>query len=371
MKTHANKIRYALVGLGHIAQNAVLPGFMNATANSELVALVSGDKVKLRRLVKEYDVEHTFLYSEYRKLLYSGFIDAVYISLPNHLHARYAIEAMRAGVHVLCEKPLAMKVDDARIMSEISAETGCKLMTAYRLHFQKANLKALQIARSGQLGDIRFFNSLFSMRIKEGNVRTDKRRGGGPLYDIGIYCINAVRTIFGELPEQVFAFANQGFDKRSAEVEEMISVSMKFSGGRLGNFICSFSGDDKADFEVVGTLGSLHLKNAYEYFDEMELRVHRVRGGERVMNFAKSDQFGPEILYFSDCLQNDRMPETNATEGILDLMVIEAIQHSLKTKQPVSLTALFKEKHPSLKQAIRRPAVPKPLEVHVSAPSRS
>lgn len=370
MRNSKPKIRYALVGLGHIAQNAVLPGFMNATTNSELVALVSGDPVKLRKLAHEYDIEHTFLYSEYRKLLYSGFIDAVYISLPNHLHARYAIEAMRAGVHVLCEKPLAMKVEDAHVMNEISEETNCKLMTAYRLHFQKANLRALQVVQSGQLGDVRIFNSLFSMRIKKGNVRTDKRRGGGPLYDIGIYCINAVRNIFGELPEQVFAFANSGFDARSAEVEEMISVSMKFSGGRLGNFVCSFSADSRADYEVLGTLGSLRLQGAYEYFGEMELRVNRVRGGEKVMNFAKSDQFGPEIVYFSDCIQNDRTPETNATEGILDLMVIEAIQQSLKTKQPVSLTALFKSVHPSIRQAIRRPAVPKPLEVHVASPSQ-
>lgn len=363
------KIRYAVVGLGHIAQIAVLPGFDHASSNSELVALVSGDEVKRNRLRDEYDVEYAFDYADYRKLLYSGLIDAVYICLPNHLHARFTVDALPAGVHVLCEKPLAMTVEDARVMAQTSERTGCKLMTAYRLHFQRANLKALETARSGQLGDVRFFNSVFSFRVKEGNIRTDKRRGGGPLYDIGIYCINAVRSFFGELPEHIFAFAHQGYDKRSAEVDEMISVNMKFSGGRLATFIASFSGNYQSVYDVVGTGGSLRLENAYEYHEDMELTIDKAGGGTRTYKYRKSDQFGPEILYFSDCILHDQMPEPNATEGILDLMVIEAINQSIKEGRAVSLTPLFKEMHPSLRQAIHRPAVPKPLNVRVSGPS--
>lgn len=364
-----DKIRYAVVGLGHIAQNAVLPGFTQSKANSELVALVSGDEVKLQKLSKEYNVDYTFDYSDYRKMLYSGLIDAVYISLPNDMHARFAVEAMQAGVHVLCEKPLAMSVEDAKVMAQVSEKTGSRLMTAYRLHFQRANLKAIEIARSGQLGDVRFFNSVFSMRVKEGNVRTSRTKGGGPLYDIGIYCINAVRGFFGELPEEVFAFAHQGFDQRSKEVDEMLSVVMKFSGGRMATFICSFSGHHQAAFDVVGTTGCLRLENAYEYFDDMTLHFSRVNAAPRKYKFKKSDQFGPEIVYFSDCLINKKHPEPNATEGVLDLMVIEAIMKSVKLRKPVTLTALSKTLHPTLRQALRRPAVEKPFTIHVEAPS--
>ncbi|MNJ91385.1 Glucose--fructose oxidoreductase precursor [compost metagenome] len=365
----SSKVRYAVVGLGHIAQVAVLPGFAQAKTNSELVALVSGDPVKLEKLSKEYGVDVTCNYSEYKKLLDSGLIDAVYISLPNHLHMQFSIQAMEAGIHVLCEKPLAMSVNDARAVAQAAERTKTKLMTAYRLHFQRANLQALEVAKTGQLGEVRFFNSIFSMRVKEGNVRTDKKRGGGPLFDIGIYCINALRNFFGELPEKVQAFSNKGFDERSKEVEEMVSVNMKFSGGRLATFICSFSGMHEARYEVIGTEGSLRLENAYEYFDDMELKVNRVHGGKRDYKFAKSDQFGPEIVYFSKCILNNQEPEANATEGILDLIVIEAILKSLKERRTVSLTPLSKQQRPSLKQAIHRPAVPKPMEVHVSNPS--
>lgn len=369
MDQTTKKIRYALVGLGHIAQQAVLPGFTQAQKNSELVALVSGDPEKLKRLAKEYNVDVTCDYSEYTKLLESGLVDAVYIALPNHLHARFAVQALEAGVHVLCEKPLAMTILDARVMSKVSERTGSKLMTAYRLHFQRANLKALEIAKSGQLGEVRLFNSVFSMRVKEGNIRTDRKRGGGPIYDIGIYCINAVRNIFGELPERVQAFCHKNFDERSAEVEEMISVNMKFSGGRLATFICSFSGMHEARYEVIGTEGSLILENAYEYFDDMTLKVNRALGGKHEYNFGKSDQFGPEIVYFSECILNDEQPEPNATEGILDLIVIEAVLTSLKERRTVHLTPLSKDKRPHLDQAIHRPAVPDPIKVHVDNPS--
>lgn len=365
-----DKVRYALVGLGHIAQTAVLPGFVNAKNNSELVALVSGDEEKREKLTKKYQVEYSFDYSDYRKLLYSGLVDAVYISLPNHMHARFTIDALQAGVHVLCEKPLAMNVEDAKVMAQASEVTGSKLMTAYRLHFQRANLKALEIARSGQIGDVRFFNSIFSMRVKEGNIRTDKRRGGGPLFDVGIYCINGARSFFGELPEQVFAFANQGFDKRSIEVDEMLSVVMKFSGGRMATFIVSFSGNHQAVYDVVGTTGCLRLENAYEYYNDMTLYYNKLSAPTRTYNYKKSDQFGPEIVYFSDCILNNKTPETNATEGVLDLMVIEAIIQSVKSRKPVNLTALSKTLHPTLKQAIHRPAVDnKPVRVHIENPS--
>lgn len=365
----SSKVRYAVVGLGHIAQTAILPGFTHAKKNSQLVALVSGDKTKRNRLSKEYDVEYAFDYADYKRLLYSGLVDAVYISLPNNMHASFTVEALQAGVHVLCEKPLAMNVEDAKVMSQVSEITGSKLMTAYRLHFQRANLMALETARSGQLGDVRFFNSVFSMRVKEGNVRTDPIKGGGPLYDIGIYCINAVRNFFGELPEQVFAFSNKGYDQRSAEVDEMVSVIMKFTGGRMATFICSFSGQATATYDVIGTTGCLRLENAYDYFEDMDLYVSKVKGGTRTLKYKKGDQFGPEILYFSDCILNDKMPEPNATEGILDLMVIEAIQQSIKMRKPISLTTLSKEMHPNLKQAMDLPAISKPLSVHVSNPS--
>lgn len=110
---NSGKIRYAVVGLGHIAQVAVLPAFAHARSNSELTALVSGDPKKLKNLGRRYRVDRLFSYDEYRDCLRSGSIDAVYIALPNHLHAKYTIAAANAGIHVLCEKPMAVTEKDA------------------------------------------------------------------------------------------------------------------------------------------------------------------------------------------------------------------------------------------------------------------
>src|SRR5690349_11868180 len=109
-------IRYAVVGLGHISQAAVLPAFKNAAKNSELVALVSNDPSKLKQLAKKYHVKHAYSYEQYDECLQSGLVDAVYIALPNHLHAEYTIRAANAGIHVLCEKPMAVTEGECREM---------------------------------------------------------------------------------------------------------------------------------------------------------------------------------------------------------------------------------------------------------------
>src|SRR5690606_2044414 len=112
--------------------------------------------------------------------------------LPNHLHKEYAVRAARMGVHVLCEKPMAPAERDCEEMIREAREHDTRLMIAYRLHFESANLKAAELANSGRIGEPRFFQSAFSMQVKADNIRTnDVSEGGGPLFDIGVYCINA------------------------------------------------------------------------------------------------------------------------------------------------------------------------------------
>jgi glucose-fructose oxidoreductase len=137
-------VRYAVVGLGHIAQAAVLPAFKHA-GNSQLVALVSGDPTKRARLSKKYKIERTYSYEDYDLCLESGDIDAVYIALPNHLHAEFSIRAAEAGIHVLCEKPMAVTSEECERM--IASAQRVRMMIAYRLHFEEANLRAVPLPR--------------------------------------------------------------------------------------------------------------------------------------------------------------------------------------------------------------------------------
>src|SRR3954465_11171547 len=201
-------IRYAVVGCGHIAQVAVLPAFGNARRNSKLAAIVSGDPVKREELAKKYAVPRVLDYQHYDELVKSGDIDAVYIALPNSMHAEYAERAARAGVHVLCEKPMAVTEAECELMSRVAREHRVKLMVAYRLHFERANLEAIEIARSGRIGEPRLFTSTFTLQGVPDNIRVKRALGGGVLYDIGIYCINAARSLFREEPVEVLAMAS-------------------------------------------------------------------------------------------------------------------------------------------------------------------
>jgi predicted dehydrogenase len=224
------KIRYAVVGLGHIAQVAVLPAFAHAQ-NSELAALVSDDPEKLEKLGRKYKVKAQFTYAELEEGLRSGLVDAVYMALPNHLHREYSERAARAGVHVLCEKPMAVTEEDCRSMIRTAEENNVKLMVAYRLHFEEANLKAIDLVQGGRLGDPRLFDSVFTMTVKEGDIRLNPRElGGGTLYDIGVYCINAVRNLFGAEPMEVTGFSANNGDRRFLECEETTSAILRFPG---------------------------------------------------------------------------------------------------------------------------------------------
>jgi predicted dehydrogenase len=363
------KIRYAVVGLGYIAQIAVLPAFAHARKNSELRALVSSDRVKRARLGRQYHVPSVYSYEQFGECLESGEIDAVYIALPNDLHRAYAEAAAQAGVHVLCEKPLAVTVEDCRAIVETAQQRDVKLMTAYRLHFEPANLSAIQIVQSGKLGVARLFNSMFSMQVKAGNIRLKRERGGGPLYDIGIYCINAARYLFRDEPTEVFATKSANGDIRFGEVEESVSATMRFPGDRIASFMCSFGAADVSAYEVVGTKGVLRVDPAYDFAGTLR-HVLKINGKEQKKSFPRRDQFAPLLTYFSDCILKNREPEPNGIEGLRDVRIIEALYDSAERGQPVKLEALPVDRRPDKKQEISFPAVQKPKLIHAETPTR-
>src|SRR5580658_3699262 len=253
------RIRYAVVGLGYISQVAILPAFAHAAENSELVALVSGDETKLTTLSKKYKVNKKYSYEGFADCLASGEIDAVYIGLPNNMHRAYAEGAARAGVHVLCEKPMAKNEQECEAMMESASRANVKLMIAYRLHFEKGNLTAAKLVREGKIGDPRIFHSEFSQQVPADNMRLKEDSGGGPIYDLGVYCINAARYLFRAEPEEVFAYNAARNDKRFSEVAEMTSVVMRFPDERLASFTCSFRAADRSSYEVIGTKGVLRM----------------------------------------------------------------------------------------------------------------
>jgi predicted dehydrogenase len=369
LSSRAEKVRYAVVGLGHIAQVAVLPAFAHAE-NSELTALVSDDPEKLEKLGRKYKVTGRYSYEQFEECLGSGTVDAVYIALPNNLHREYTERAARGGAHVLCEKPLAVTEEDCLSMIRVAEENQVKLMVAYRLHFEEANLKAIDLVQSGKLGDPRLFDSVFTMTVKDGDIRLNPReQGGGTLYDIGVYCINAVRNLYGAEPMEVVAFSANKGDERFLQCEETTSAILRFPGReRLATFTCSFGAADVSHYRVVGSKGQLVMDPAYEYAGELEQKI-TVDGRTRSKTFPKRDQFAPELISFSDCILNGNAPEPSGWEGLADVRIIRALYRSADTGQPVTLEPFTREDRPSLEQELRRPPVSKPDLVNTEAPS--
>ncbi|HWL93436.1 MAG TPA: Gfo/Idh/MocA family oxidoreductase [Phycisphaerae bacterium] len=363
------KVRYAVVGLGYIAQAAVLPAFAHARENSELTALISDDALKLRKLGKKYRVENLYTYEEYWVALRSGEFDAVYIALPNSMHAEYSIDALREGIHVLCEKPMAVTSQECRAMIGAARAAGRKLMIAYRLHFEEANMEAVRIAQSGKLGDLRFFTSTFSMNVKPGDIRLQAELGGGPLNDIGIYCINAARYLFCDEPEEVTAVAVSCDDRRFREVPEMVAATMRFPKDRVATFLCGFNAGDVSEYRVVGERGSLLVEPAYELAEALG---HTLTIGDKTREcaFSRRDQFAPELVHFSECIRHNLDPSPSGEEGLADMLIIEALNESIQTQRPVKVKAIEPPSRPGPALEMRKRPVRKPKLIAVTPPSK-
>ncbi len=364
----AKKVRYAVVGLGWIAQDIVLPSFAHAKINSELTAIVSDDPVKLKQIGDHYRVPFRYSYQEYEQCLKSGQIDAVYIALPNSLHYKFVIQTAKAGIHILCEKPMAISEKECMAMTQIAHNHKVKLMIAYRLHFEEGNLKAAKIANSGRLGDIRIFNSTFTMMVKPSNIRMNYQMSRGTLYDTGIYSINAARNVFRDEPTEVIALSSKN-NKQAKNVEEMIGAILKFPKERIALLISSFGASSTSMYEVIGTKGTLRVDPAFHHKSEVS---HYVKINEKTKKstFPIRDQFAPELIYFSKCILNNTNPEPSGREGQADVRIIEAIYNSARLGKSIKLNEFQKHARPTIKQTITRKGVPNPRIVHAQAPSQ-
>ena len=281
------------------------------------------------------------------------------------MHRQYTEAAANAGIHVLCEKPMAVTAKECEAMIRAAEKSRVKLMIAYRLHFEEANLEAIEILQSGKLGKPRIFNSTFTMQVKDGNIRLRKEMGGGTLYDIGIYCINAARYLFRAEPTEVVAFRAEG---RFSEIEEGISAAMRYSEDRLASFVCSFGSADVSAYEVVGTKGSLRMDPGYELASELTLNL-TIEGKKKTKTFGKRDQFAPELIYFSNCIQKNQDPEPAGEEGLADVRVIEALYQSAEDGSAVKIEGTPPRKRPTRAQEIKKPPIQMPQMVNASGPS--
>jgi predicted dehydrogenase len=361
------KIRYGFVGLGDIAQEAMLPG-VEHTGNSTIAALVTGDPVKAGRLAERYGVAHTYSYDDFPAMLSSGNVDALYISTPNWRHAEFVLPALAAGIHVLVEKPL--EIDSARCQQILDAQRAskAKLMVAYRLHFEPATVAAVERVRNGELGQVHLFTSTFAQMVDPENHRAETEEAG-PVLDMGPYPVNAVRNLFAAEPIEVSAFGSRHPNSGVGDFDDTVTVMLRFPEGQLAHFTISYFGNAIDSYTVLGTKGSLQVQPGYTYGKALE---HYLTIGEKEdkTSYKNTDQFGSEMKYFSDCILNDIDPEPDAEEGLADVRVLEAIERALKTGEVQKLPPFTRTKRIDPDQVVKLSPVKPPEPVHASSPDR-
>ncbi|OCJ66437.1 glucose-fructose oxidoreductase oxidoreductase [Agrobacterium tumefaciens] len=344
-------VRYAVVGVGWISQIAFLPG-VDLTGNSKTTALVSGKREAADRLAKFYDIAHVYSYDQYDEMLAADVVDAVYIALPNAMHADYAIRAVKAGKHVIVEKPLAVSVAECEAMIAAADGAGVFLMTAYRLHNEPGTVHALDLIRAGAIGDPRLFTSLFSFQARAANHRLKASNWGGPLQDIGIYCVNAVRHVFADEPFEVMAARNHVDDPRFAEVEESFAATMMFPKGRIAQFSASFGAEQLHMYRIAGTEGDISVECAFDFQSPTIVRL--TRGAEVIEHeFEQTDQFAGQTAYFSDCIKSGVAPEPDGAEGLADVAILLALEEAAKTGVAQKVALHPRDRHPD-KAMVRR-----------------
>lgn len=331
------KIGWAVVGLGKLALEEIMPAF-GACRLSRPSALVSGHPDKARQVAKVHGIEakHLYDYQTFDRLKDDPDVDVVYIVLPNSMHAEFTIRALKAGKHVLCEKPMSVTVEESEAMIAAAREANRKLMIAYRLHYEPYNQTVMKMCEEKAIGELRTISSSHCQVVKAPNIRLSQKLGGGPVGDLGVYSINAARYITREEPVDVTAYARQPEDDpRFREVPASVSFQLRFPSGVLAHCDCSFDAAESRRYRVHGTEGYIDMDPAFSY-SGLRLYVGRPSKREEIV-LVEPNQFASEMDHFSHCVLNDQKPRTPGEDGLADMRIIQAIDEAARTGKVVAV----------------------------------
>lgn len=336
------KVGYCIIGLGRISTGEFMPGILK-TQRCRITALVSGHRDKAERFAKDYGVPATSIYSYEdfdRRMASNPDVDAVYVALPNSMHAEYTVRSARAGKHVLCEKPMAVSVGECEQMIEACKSARKKLMIAYRLQYEPNTLKAQQLIRNRGVGALELIDSSFGFNVGHNEWRTDRKlSGGGPLMDVGIYCLQACRLMSGEEPVEVDGRQSViDHDGRFETVEENLVWTMRFPSGLLATCNTSFGTNTGGWFRVYGSKGSVAMEPAFSY-DGLKLHVQSEHEpSEQTAEDHNPMQFAREGDHLAECILSGGTPKSPGEEGLRDIRILEAVYQSCRERRPIHLT---------------------------------
>jgi predicted dehydrogenase len=336
----AKRIGFAVVGLGQIAEQAILPAFRHS-GRAQLVAVVSGDERKAQRLAAKFGASDYYTYDDYVLCLNHPQVQAVFIATNNGSHAYFTIRAAAVGKHVLCEKPMANTVEECQQMIEACRASSVRLMIAYRKYFEPASVALKKLVTSGRLGRLKIIHSAFTIFLPPGRKApawrfNRKLAGGGSLVDVGVYCVNTVRWLTGKEPTEATAYAWTLDPASFSEVEENVAFQLKFPGGLVLQASSSFGAAPASFLHVHGEKGWAALDPAYS-FDEERRLFGKIGGRWFEKKFRVVDEFALELDAFAEAIRRGRDPEPDGNEGLRDVAVMQAIYRAARENRPVPI----------------------------------
>jgi predicted dehydrogenase len=316
-------VRWGVLGVADIFMKRVLPPLLGCDS-VDVMGLASRSGEKARRAAQAFGIGRA--YGSYEELLADQDIEAVYIPLPNHLHAEWIRKAADAGKHILCEKPLALDAEEAAACVEYASKRGVRLMEAFMYRFHPQWRHARELARIGEIGEILAVQTTFAYDLKDpGNIRNKPEMGGGALMDIGCYAVSMPRFIFGREPERVIGLFTRDPDFKT---DILSSAVLDFSGSR-SVFTVATQCFQAQRVDIFGTSGRMHIGIPLNMYPDVPPELTVVtRLGERRPVLPAADQYGLEFEAFSRALRLDLPVPTPPEDAVANQKVLDALFRS-------------------------------------------
>ncbi|MCL1693835.1 MAG: Gfo/Idh/MocA family oxidoreductase [Actinomycetia bacterium] len=321
------KVRWGILSTADIGMKKVTPA-IQAAENCDVVAIASRDNERAVAAASELGIPAA--YGTYEELLAADDVDAVYIPLPNDLHAEWTTKAAASGKHVLCEKPLALSAAQAEEMAQACEDAGVKLGEAFMYRHHATWVEAVRLVRNGTIGDLQGVQSWFSYYNDDPeNIRNRAENGGGAIMDIGCYNINVSRMLFGAEPVRVEAAVRRD---PTMKIDTLSSAVLEFPGGGQATFTCSTRSEDYQRVNIVGSAGRIEIEIPFNIQPDRETRIFVTAGGEppvapatETLVFPAEDQYTIQARLFAQAILDDTPVPVPTSDAIANMKVIDAI----------------------------------------------
>jgi xylose dehydrogenase (NAD/NADP) len=324
------RLHWGLLSTARINQ-ALLPP-LRASARNELTAVASRDLDRAKAYADEQKIAHAF--GSYEALLADPDVDVIYNPLPNSLHTEWTIKAAQAGKHVLCEKPLAITVEDVDAITAASKKAGVVVMEAFMYRHHPQTLKVKELIESGAIGNLQLIRGSFTFNISnESDVRLNSSLGGGSIWDIGCYPISYARLIAGAEPVEVFGWQITG---KGSGVDESFTGQMRFSNGVYAQFDCGFRTPQRTHMELVGNKGGITIKKPFN--PRMNEEILITNGDEkRVLTIPGEDLYLGEVENMADAILDGKATRMSLADSRNNVATIKALLRSAQEGKSITL----------------------------------